>query len=285
MTEIEDRIKRLSEPFDQAMIQYKPKGGRQMAFVSHGLVNKRLNKEAPGWSSRIIASGVDVTQNPKGGLLYTADVTLELTVAGVTRAEVGTNNQPVADRGQALKSAASDALKRAAMRFGVALDLWESLDEQDEDAHYAATPRAGTTPGREPAPRSTPQRPTPSDRPAATPNAAGPPSAVTPAEEARLMGRLDKVDAHYNGDKGDNGGAKAAKRVPTFAEARQYALDETISAKGRLRAATIALELAGSLDELADTYSKVMALPERQGLQETYETRHKALKELDAVPL
>jgi hypothetical protein len=192
MTEIEDRVKRLSEPFDQAVIQYKPKGGRQTPFVSHGLVNKRLNKEAPGWSSRIVATGVDVTQNPKGGLLYTADVTLELTVAGVTRAEVGTNNQPVPDRGQALKSAASDALKRAAMRFGVALDLWESLDEQDEDAHYATTPRAGTTPGREPAPRSTPQRPTPSDRPAAVPSAAGPPSpGKATAEELEELSAAD----------------------------------------------------------------------------------------------
>jgi hypothetical protein len=152
----------------------------------------------------------------------------------------------------------TSAIGRALANLGMSLSKHRpSREEMQKAGRYEqqTTPRAGTTPGREPAPCNAPQRPVPSDRPAAVPSAAGPPSP-------------------------DNG-----KRVPTFAEARQYALDETISAKGRLRAATIALELAGSLDELADTYSKVMALPERAGLKDTYEARHKALKELEAVPL
>jgi hypothetical protein len=279
MTEIEDRIKRLSEPFDARFIQQKPgPGGRRMDFVSHGTVTKRLNERAPGWSSRIVASGVDVTQSPKGGLLYTADVTLELTVAGVTRAEVGTNNQPVADRGQALKSAASDALKRAAMRFGVALDLWESLDEQDEDAQYTTTPRAGSAgPGREaPAPR---RSAAPTDRPAAAPSAAGPPSAVTPAEEARLMGRLDKVDAHYNG------GAKPAKRAPTVAEALAAARDVSLSDKARQYAAVKGLEAAAGRDEAAEVYTQLLrVVPEPEAFKAAYVERNKALGELEEVP-
>jgi hypothetical protein len=154
-----------------------------------------------------------------------------------------------------IEKASTKAVGRALAALGYG--TLQAGDELDEGARIVdtpkpqTTPRAGTTPGREPAPRSSEH---PTDRPAAVPSAAGPSSP----------------------DKG--------KRAPTFAEARQYALDETISAKGRLRAATIALELAGSLDELADTYSKVMALPERAGLKETYETRHKALKELEAVP-
>jgi hypothetical protein len=146
----------------------------------------------------------------------------------------------------------TSAIGRALANLGMSLAKHRPSREEMQKAerYEQTTPRAGTTPGREPAPR---RSAAPTDRPA-VPSAAGPPSP-------------------------GNG-----KRVPTFAEARQYALDETISAKGRLRAATIALELAGSLDELADTYSKVMALPEREGLKETYETRHKALKELHAVP-
>jgi hypothetical protein len=165
-----------------------------------------------------------------------------------------------------IEKAETKAVGRALAMLGYGTQfVGEDLDEGDRivdtpvdrpaPTRATNTPRAGATPGREAAPRrSAPAAGPTHDRPAAVPSAAGPPSP-------------------------DNG-----KRVPTFAEARQYALDETISAKGRLRAATIALELAGSLDELADTYSKVMALPERDGLQETYETRHKALKELDAVP-
>jgi hypothetical protein len=279
MTEIEDRVKRLSEPFDQAVIQYKPKGGRQTPFVSHGLVNKRLNKEAPGWSSRIVATGVDVTQNPKGGLLYTADVTLELTVAGVTRAEVGTNNQPVPDRGQALKSAASDALKRAAMRFGVALDLWESLDEQDEDAHYATTPRAGTTPGREPAPR---RSAAPTDRPAAVPSAAGPPSpAVAQALVPNGAGGMRSVDVPMD----DDLPAKPAKRAPTVAEALVAARNEALSDKARQYAAVKGLEAAATRDEAAEIYTQLLrVVPDAEAFKAAYVERNTALGQLEEVP-
>jgi hypothetical protein len=174
----------------------------------------------------------------------------------------GFGSETAKDFGDFIEKAETKAVGRALAMLGYGTQfVGEDLDEGDRivDApverpaptRAANTPRAGERPGREYAPRRS-ERPT--DRPAAVPSAAGPPS------------------------------SRDGKRVPTFAEARRYALDETISAKGRLRAATIALELAGSLDELADTYSKVMALPEREGLKETYGTRHKALKELDAVP-
>lgn len=159
-----------------------------------------------------------------------------------------------------IEKAETKAVGRALAMLGYGTQfVGEELDEGDRivdsPIDRTPTPRAAATPGREPAPRGAPQRPTPTSRaPAETTPAGAPPSP-------------------------ENG-----KRVPRFAEARQYALDETISAKARLRAATIALELAGSLDELADTYSNVMALPEREGLKETYEARHKALKELAAVP-
>jgi hypothetical protein len=147
------------------------------------------------------------------------------------------------------------------------------------------TPRAGTTPGREPAPRSSPQRPTPPERPAATPNAAGPPSAVTPAEEARLLGRLDKVDAHYNGDKGDNGGAKPAKRAPTVAEALTAARNEALSDKARQYAAVKGLEACPTLDDCADYYLKVLPLaPEREALESTYKARNEALRVEAGLP-
>jgi hypothetical protein len=282
MSEIEDRIKRLSEPFDARFIQQKPgPGGRRMDFVSHGTVTKRLNERAPGWSSRIVASGVDVTQSPKGGLLYTADVTLELTVAGVTRAELGTNNQPVADRGQALKSAASDALKRAAMRFGVALDLWESLDEQDEDAQYATTPRAGSAgPGREaPAPR---RSAAPADRPAAVPGAAGPPSPdVAQALVPDGAGGMRTVDVPMD----DDLPAKPAKRAPTVAEALTAARNETLSDKARQYAAVKGLEAAATRDEAAEVYTQLLrVVPDPAAFKAAYVERNEALKEPGEAP-
>jgi hypothetical protein len=95
-------------------------------------VTKRLNAVCPGWSSRVVETYTSV--NP-AGLLVCAGVLLELTIPGVgSRQEFGTANQP-RNFGDDAKNAASDALKRAAMRFGVALDLWEDMDEADEDAH------------------------------------------------------------------------------------------------------------------------------------------------------
>jgi hypothetical protein len=147
------------------------------------------------------------------------------------------------------------------------------------------TPRAGTTPGREPAPRSSPQRPTPPERPAATPNAAGPPSAVTPAEEARLLGRLDKVDAHYNGDKGDNGGAKPAKRAPTVAEALTAARNEALSDKARQYAAVKGLEAAATRDEAAEVYTQLLrVVPDAEAFKAAYVERNTALGQLEEVP-
>jgi hypothetical protein len=235
---------RLMEAFPPEAIKEREGGGRRrLSYVEgHTVIHRLIKATGNRFDVRVLALEY------KGDLL-TATVELSIPELG-TRQHIGV--QKVSERGgeDLVKGAVTDAIKKAATLFGVGLELYGPDYESGEQT----TPRAGTTPGREPAPRSSPQRPTPSDRPAAVPSAVGPPSP-------------------------DNG-----KRVPTFAEARRYALDETISAKGRLRAAMIALELAGSLDELADTYSKVMALPEREGLRETYETRHKALKELEAVP-
>lgn len=126
-------IDALSREFDPAVIQIKPGSARKPAtkYVSHGSCTKRLNAVCPGWSSRVVET---YTYLDPAGLLVCAGVLLELTIPGVgSRQEFGTANQP-RTFGDDAKNAASDALKRAAMRFGVALDLWESMDEHDEDA-------------------------------------------------------------------------------------------------------------------------------------------------------
>jgi hypothetical protein len=236
---------RLMEPFPPEAIKEREGGGhRRLSYVEgHTVIHRLIKATGNRFDVRVLALEY------KGDLL-TATVALSIPELG-TRQHIGV--QKVSEKGgeDLVKGAVTDAIKKAATLFGVGLELYGP----DYESAEQDTPRAGTTPGREPAPRRAAAAPGPTrDRPAAVPSAAGTPSP-------------------------DNG-----KRVPTFAEARQYALDETISAKARHRAATLALELAGSLDELADTYSKVMALPEREGLQEAYEARHKALKELEAAP-
>lgn len=125
----------------------KGRGGMVMKYISHGLVTERLNEADPTWSTRMISEHIfyDDLKRP-----HCAGVTIELTIndpekgVSATRVETGgpqnlTGYDPkfpynFADE---IKNAYSDALKRAAMRFGVALSMWEELiDSQgDEDVY------------------------------------------------------------------------------------------------------------------------------------------------------
>ncbi len=111
--------------------QKRGQGGRMMNYISHGLVTERLNDVDPDWSTKVLE---EHTYLDDSGVIHCAGVTLALTIGGVTRVESG---GPQRQDGFAneIKNAYSDALKRASMRFGVALRMWETLidAESDED--------------------------------------------------------------------------------------------------------------------------------------------------------
>lgn len=98
-------------------------------FVGHGAVTHRLLEVDPFWTWEPFA--VDAAGLPaldKHGNLW-----IRLTVLGVTRIGVGD--------GATMKVLIGDAIRNAAMRFGVALDLWMrgSEDEkQDGDEKLTA---------------------------------------------------------------------------------------------------------------------------------------------------
>ncbi len=142
MSEPARLIEQLSERFDDSLVQMKPaySGGQKMPYVSQGLVTKRLNAKALDWSSRILGRETitfpimrydkDAGKKILKDITW-VEITLELTIPALgSRQEVGVAEM-VGDYGTAVKAAASDALKRAAMRFGVALYMWESKEEQD----------------------------------------------------------------------------------------------------------------------------------------------------------
>jgi hypothetical protein len=130
-----ERHKALSKPFPREKIQEKRgQGGRMMSYISHGLITERLNEVDPEWSWDRVEEHIYYDN----GIPHCAGVTVRLTVGGIARVEAG---GPQRQDGFAneIKNAYSDALKRAAMRFGVALDMWESLvdAEYDEDVTLA----------------------------------------------------------------------------------------------------------------------------------------------------
>jgi hypothetical protein len=108
----------LRAPFPKEQIQKLPTGGLQLDYVSHAWVTDRLLQVDPTWNWEPV--GFDESGLPKfdenGGLW------IKLTVCGVTR--YGYGEPATRDKYDQKKSAIGNAVRNAAMRYGVALDLW-----------------------------------------------------------------------------------------------------------------------------------------------------------------
>ena len=87
-------------------------------YVGHAAVTDRLLAVDPDWTWEPAARG------PNGEpLLSDGGLWIRLTVAGVTRYGFGDGSM-----GHGPKEMIGDAIRNAAMRFGVALDLWAKED-------------------------------------------------------------------------------------------------------------------------------------------------------------
>ena len=113
-------------------------------YVGHAATTDRLLTVDPDWSWEPFALTEDgLPALDRGGNLW-----IRLTICGTTRIGVGD--------GKSAKECIGDAIRNAAMRFGVALDLWakEDLVEFAQAAAHRQQPAASPT---SPAsPRSTP---------------------------------------------------------------------------------------------------------------------------------
>ena len=118
----------LRAPFPPEVIGKLPKAGIQLDYVGHAAVTDRLLAVDPEWTWEPVALGPDgapfIRHSGKEAELW-----IRLTVCGVTRYGVGTAPSGAFELSKQL---ISDALRNAAMRFGVALDLWSK-----EDLHAA----------------------------------------------------------------------------------------------------------------------------------------------------
>jgi hypothetical protein len=104
----------LREPFPPALIGHMPKGGINIAFVGHAAVTDRLNKVAPDWTysiDKLFDRGNDCW------------IEGTITIGGVSRVEYGDGKTP--------KEAIGNFIRRGAMRFGVAIDLWSKEELED----------------------------------------------------------------------------------------------------------------------------------------------------------
>ncbi|HLU95241.1 MAG TPA: hypothetical protein VKZ89_00220 [Thermobifida alba] len=119
-------------------------------YVGHGAVTSRLLDADPEWNWEPLAfdqAGMPAMVYDSGN--HPIALWIRLTVCGVTRLGVGTCPPGQHD---AEKVLIGDAIRNAAMRFGVALDLWIKGQAEDSEQLSASDPRSG--PGR----RSRPER-------------------------------------------------------------------------------------------------------------------------------
>lgn len=161
--EMEQRLSKLREPFPPEMVEKLPKptfkgawdgkrGGKcnvchgyhvlenciHLDYVGHANVTNRLLEVDPFWEWEPMAYTAEGTPYFSDGGLW-----IKLTVCGMTRIGYGD--------GKNVKEVIGDAIRNAAMRFGVALDLWSKIDLHAErnpgDGEASRSSRAKTNRG------------------------------------------------------------------------------------------------------------------------------------------
>lgn len=120
---------KLRAEFPRERIHQLPKGGVMLDFVGHADVTDRLLEVDPEWywePFAVDAQGLPACDYVDG---KPVGMWIRLTVCGTTRIGYGSVAQNAFD---AKKQLVGDALRNAAMRFGVALDLWSKSDLHDD---------------------------------------------------------------------------------------------------------------------------------------------------------
>lgn len=136
------QLERLARPFPSKYIKQAP--GGHGTYVDHEIINQALLIIVGPFSFEIkqVIYGQD-------GMVEgcTASVTCVVDGREVTVTEAGDCDQPTNSRtqGDRLKKAASDALKRCAMRLGCGIHLWAQADFfLYEQLHQAAEKETGS---------------------------------------------------------------------------------------------------------------------------------------------
>jgi hypothetical protein len=130
----------LRAPFPPEKISHKPKGGAMLSYVGHADITERLLDIDPEWNWQPCRwhEGVPEFERSKDG--KPVGLWIRLTVCGVTRMGYGSVDAGAFD---AEKQLIGDALRNAAMRFGVALELWSKSERSAQPASQERQTYAG----------------------------------------------------------------------------------------------------------------------------------------------
>src|SRR6476659_1161253 len=114
----------LRQSFKPRLLSKVNKGFGAIDTINHAVVTDRLNKVAPGWT---MGEPRFIEVDGNDGMKHCLAVVNWMQIGSVRRWEIGEVEHP-STYGDEAKKAMSDWIKRAAMRFGVAIDLWTKED-------------------------------------------------------------------------------------------------------------------------------------------------------------
>lgn len=147
----------LRKPFPPEAIGKIPRGGIQLDYVGHAETTDRLLTVDPEWTWEPFSldeRGMPALVYDKNG--WPIGLWINLTVLGVTRPGYGSCAPGKQD---AVKELIGDALRNAAMRFGVALALWSkdelesTLVQPSKEEVTSSDAAGGSTPPTQASPR------------------------------------------------------------------------------------------------------------------------------------
>lgn len=154
------KLAKLREPFAPEQVGRMPRGNIQLDYVGHANTTARLLNVDPEWTWEPVAydaQGLPALVRTEQG--QPVGLWIRLTVCGVTRLGYGSC---MAGKADATKELIGDAIRNAAMRFGVALDLWSKEELETAGSEETVLTRgkrsggAGSRDGDAPAPAPAP---------------------------------------------------------------------------------------------------------------------------------
>lgn len=123
---------KLRAEFPKEAIGKLPRGNTTLQYVGHAATTDRLLQVDPEWTWEPVSfdeRGLPAFDEIQG-------LWIRMTVCGVTRYGYGSANGKKGP--DAIKECIGDAIRNAAMRFGVAIDLWAKEDLSHSTKNYAS---------------------------------------------------------------------------------------------------------------------------------------------------
>lgn len=127
-----EQHEKLRAEFPREAIGQLPRGNTYLSYVGHAATTDRLLSVDPEWTWEPVA--FDEHGLPAFDALQ--GLWIRMTICGVTRYGYGSANGKKGP--DAIKECIGDAIRNAAMRFGVALDLWAKEDLSQMHKEYAS---------------------------------------------------------------------------------------------------------------------------------------------------